>query len=195
MNDAAVVTIAAVIFAVFICLLVWGAWRAFTPRGFALYFVMWLCGVLTVVCALHSTLPSSAPRRQANGIITWIVDHKEGKWDTYTFGLARANEIDLQFQAAATLPFFAKGHDLVSVTYLDEKVTGRYPRAIGFHVLTGAREGYDDKVSADWFGPWLGVLIGPPCGFVALWVAFRHKRLDVQDVAETNHLSGGITHP
>jgi hypothetical protein len=156
-----VVTIAALIFAVFISFMVWGAWRAFTPRGFALYFVMWLCGVFAGVCALHSTWPSSAPRRQASGIITWILDHKEGRSHTYTLGLARPNEIDLQLQASATPPFFAKGRDLVSVTYLDEKVTGRYPRAIGFHVLTGPRAGYNDDVSADWFGPWLGVLIGP----------------------------------
>jgi hypothetical protein len=188
-----VVTIAAVIFAVFICLLVWGAWRAFTPRGFALYFVMWLCGVFAVVCALHSTLPSSAPRRQASGIITRIVDHKEGKSHTYTLELARPNEVDLQLQASATPPFFAKGHDLVSVTYLDEKVTGRYPRAIGFHVLTGPRAGYNDDVSADWFGPWLGVLIGPPCGFAALWVAFRNKRLRGKEQARMNHISSEIS--
>jgi hypothetical protein len=143
-------------------------------------FVMWLCGVFAGVCALHSTWPSSAPRRQASGIITWIVDHKEGRSHAYTLGLARPNEIDLQLQASATPPFFAKGRDLVSVTYLDEKVTGRYPRAIGFHVLTGPRAGYNDDVSADWFGPWLGVLIGPPCGLAALWIAFGNKRVKAE---------------
>jgi hypothetical protein len=154
---------------------------------------MWLCGMSAVACALHSTLPSSAPRRQASGIITWIVDLKKGKSHTYTLELARPNEVALQFQASATPPFFAKGRDLVSVTYLDEKVTGRYPRAIGFHVLTGPRAGYNDDVSADWFGPWLGVLIGPPCGFVALWVAFRNKRLRGKEQARMNHISSEIS--
>jgi hypothetical protein len=162
------------------------------PRGIALYFAMWGCGVLTAFCALHSTWPSSAPRRQANGIITWIVEHQEGKSHTYTFGLARPNELDLKLYASAGLPFFAKARDLVSVTYLDEDATGKYPRAIGFHVLTGPRAGYNDAVSVDWFGPWLGVLIGPPCGCVALWMAFRYRRLNPQDVATTNHLSGSI---
>src|SRR5579862_3388024 len=79
MSDAAVVVVAALTFVVFVSLLIWVAWRAFTPRGIALYFAMWTCGVFTAFCAFHSTWPSSAPRQQANGIITWIVEHKEGK--------------------------------------------------------------------------------------------------------------------
>ncbi len=193
MSDAAVVTVALLIFSSFICSLGWVAWRAFTPRGFALYFLMWVCGAFAAFCAPYSTWPSSAPRRHADGIITWIVDHKEGKWDTYTFGLARPREPDLNLQASATLPFFAKQRDLVEVTYLDEKASDGYPRAIGFHVLTGPRAGSNDWVSADWLGPWLGVLLGPLFGFAALRKAFDYKRKKGQDVPESSHVSRGVT--
>ena len=175
------VTVAVLIFSAFICSLGWVAWRAFTPRGFALYCLMWACGVFAAFCASDSTWPSSAPRQHADGTITWIINRNKGKWDTYTFGLARPHEPDLRLQASATLPFFAKGRDVVSVTYLDERVSDEYPRAIGFHVLTGPRAGYKDFVSADWLGPWLGVFVGPPFGFAALWKAFDHKRRKAPD--------------
>ena len=193
MSDAAVITVAVLIFSAFICSLGWVAWRAFTPRGFALYFLMWACGAFATFCASYSTWPSSAPRLHADGTIVRIVDHKEGKWDTYILWLARPHEPDLALQASATLPFFAKGQDLVKVTYLDEKVSDGYPRAIGFRVLTGPRTGYNDSVSADWIGPWLGVLLGPLFGFAALWKAFDYKRTKVRHASGSPHVSGGVT--
>jgi hypothetical protein len=176
MNDTVLVAGFFLFFAALFSLIVWRAWKTFTPRGFALYCVMWCCLAFTGVCAVHSTWPSSAPRRQAEGIIAWIVDHHEGKSHTYTLGLALPGGTVLPLKASATPPFFAKGRDLVSVTYLDEKVTGSYARAIGFHVLTGPRTGYNDAVNANWLGPWIGVVIGPLGGLAAVWGAYGNKR-------------------
>jgi hypothetical protein len=169
-------TVGAVVFlAVVLCLIAWDAWRAYTPRGFALYLLMWCCIAFAGICEIHSTWPSSAPRRQAEGIITWIVIPREVR-KTYTLGLALPSGAVLPFRASAIPPFFAKGRDLVSVSYLDEKVIGNYQRAIGFRVLNGPRAGYQDSVNADWLGPWLGVLFGPLCGVAALWGAYSNKR-------------------
>jgi hypothetical protein len=157
-------------------LIFWGAWRAYTARGFALYLVMWACGVLAVVCAVHSTLPSSAPRRQAVGIISWITDHKEGRSHSYTIDFRTDDGLDLKFDGAATPLFFAQERDKVAVTYLDEKRVGHYPRAIEFRALTGPRAGEDTAVSADWFGPWLGVLFSAIVGMAAIFGANSNKR-------------------
>jgi hypothetical protein len=176
LSDTLVVAAFFLFLAAVLCLIVWGAWRAYTPRGFTFYFLMWGCMVFTGVCAIHSTWPSSAPRRQADGIISWIVSHRNGKSETYTLGLLLPGGAVLPFLASATPPFFAKARDLVAVTYLDEKSAGKYQRAIGFRVLTGPRAGFHDAVSADWLGPWLGVLLGPLCGLAALWQAAGNKR-------------------
>lgn len=65
---------------------------------------------------------------------------------------------------------------MVSVTYLDEQVKNTYPRAIGFDVLSDPRAGYHAAVSADWLGPWLGVVFGPVGALAALWGAYSNKR-------------------
>lgn len=162
---------------VVLSLIVYGAWRAYTPRGFALYFAMWGFMIITAVCAWHSTLPSSAPRRQAEGTIAWIASHGAGKSKSYTLGLRLPSGGVLPFRASPTPPFFAEGRrDIISVTYLEEKVVGNYPRAIGFRALTGARAGSHDAVSADWFGPWIGVVLGPLCGLAAIIAAYNNKR-------------------
>ena len=162
---------------VVLSLIVYGAWKAYTPRGFALYFAMWGFMILTGVCAWHSTLPSSAPRRQAEGTIAWIASHGGGKSKSYTLGLRLSSGVVLPFRASPTPPFFAEGRrDVISVTYLDEKNAGNYPRAIGFRALTGPRAGFHDAVNADWFGPWIGVVLGPLCGLAAIIAAYNNKR-------------------
>jgi hypothetical protein len=152
----------------------WVAWRAYNGKGFALYLLFWACIVLAVFCAVRSTLPSSAPRRQAVGTISWILDHKHGRSHTYTLGFETEGGLNLDFEAAATPLFFAKGRDKVAITYLDEM--RRYPRVIEFRALTGPRAGYATSVSADWFGPWLGVLFSAVVGIAALFGANRNKR-------------------
>ncbi len=162
--------------------IVHGAWSAYTPRGFALYFAMWGFGILTAVCAWHSTVPSSAPRRQVEGNIAWIASHGSGKAKSYTVGLRIPSGVTLPFRACSTPPFFAQGgRDVVSVIYLDEKVIGTYPRALGFRALTGPRAGFHDSVSADWFGPWIGVVLGPICGLAAIIAAYGNRRPKVEE--------------
>lgn len=115
------------------------------------------CIVVGAVFSAHSTFPSSAPRREAIGMISAITARKTGRDIHYTISFETDDGHDLRLDAAATPPFFAEGRDKVEVTYLDEK-DAQYPRAIAFRALTGPRAGYRTAVSADWFGPWLGVL-------------------------------------
>lgn len=177
MSDTFVLVFFGVFFAVILSLIVRGAWIAYTPRGFALYFAMWGFMIITGVCAWHSTLPSSAPRRQAAGTVAWIASHGGGKSKSYTLGLRLPSGAVLPFRASPTPPFFAEGRrDIISVTYLDEKAAGNYLRAIGFRALTGPRAGFHDAVSADWLGPWIGVLLAPLCGLAALFKAYANKR-------------------
>ena len=121
-SDTFVLVCAGGFLIVVLSLIVYGAWRAYTPRGFAFYFAMWGCMSITGVCAWHSTLPSSAPRRQAEGTIAWIASHGGGKSKSYTLGLRLPSGVVLPFRASPTPPFFAEGRrDVISVTYLDEK--------------------------------------------------------------------------
>lgn len=154
----------------------WRAWRTYNAKGFGLYLVFWGCILLAVVSAVHSTLPSSAPRRQAIGTISWITDHKQGRSHSYTIDFRTDTGLDLTLDGAATPLFFAQGRDKVAITYLDEKRTGHYPRVIEFRALTGPRAGYDTAVSADWFGPWLGVLVAAIIGIAAIFGANSNKR-------------------
>jgi hypothetical protein len=154
----------------------WSAWRAYNLRGFVLYLVFWGCIVLAIFCAVHSTFPSSAPRRHVVGVITWISTHKRGRSSSYTVDFKTDDGADLKFDAAATPPFFAETRDKVAVTYLDEKSTRHFPRAIEFRALTGPRAGYEASVSADWFGPWLGVLFAAVVGIAAILGANSNKR-------------------
>ena len=107
-------------------------------------------------------------------MITWIVDHKQGRSHTYTLGFTNDAGQELTLEAAATPLFFAKNRDKVAITYLEEKRL--YPRAIRFQALTGPREGYETAVSADWFGPWLGVLFSALIGIASIIGANRNKR-------------------
>ena len=155
-------------------LIVHGAWRTYTPRGFALYLATWGFAIITGVCAWHSTWPSSAPRRQAEGNIAWTAS-RGGR--NYTLGLRLPSGTVLPFRASPTPPFFAEGRrDVISVTYLDENIGGTYPRAIGFSAVTGPRAGFHDAVSADWFGPWIGVLLAPFFALAAMFKAYENKR-------------------
>jgi len=162
-------------FGVLLLLILGGAWRAYNGIGFSLYLVFLVCIPLAAAFAVHSTVPSSAPRRQAVGTISWIVDQKQGKSHTYTLGFKTEAGAELNLEAAAMPLFFAEGRDVtVAVTYLDEN--RRYPRAISFRALSGPRAGYATTVNADWFGPWLGVLFSAAVGVVALIGANRNKR-------------------
>ena len=182
MSDTFVLVCAGGFLIVVLSLIVFGAWRAYTPRGFAFYFAMWGFMLITGVCAWHSTLPSSAPRRQAEGTIAWIASHGSGKSKSYTLGLRLPSGVVLPFRASPTPPFFAEGRrDVISVTYLDEQVAGKYPRAIGFRALTGPRAGFHGAVSADWFGPWIGVILAPLCGLAAILMAYANKRPKVEE--------------
>lgn len=151
-----------------------GAWRAYSGRGFSMYQVMWSCLIAAVIFAVHSTTPSFAPRRQSIGMITWIVYHKQGRSHTFTFGFTSDAGRELTLEAAATPLFFAENRDKVVITYLEEKRP--YPRAIRFQALTGPRKGYEPAVSADWLGPWLGVLFSALIGVASITGANRNKR-------------------
>src|ERR1700733_15080305 len=85
-------------FGVLFLFIFWVAWRAYNGKGFAFYLLFWACIVLAVVCAVHSTLPSSAPRRQAVGTISWILDHKQGRSHTYTLGFKTEGGLNLDFE-------------------------------------------------------------------------------------------------
>ena len=163
-----------------------GAWRAYNGLGFVMYLGMWLCMISAVVFAVHSTTPSSAKRVQTTGMITWIVDHKQGRSHTYTLGFTSDAGRALTLEAAATPLFFAENRDRVAITYLDEKRL--YPRAIRFQALTGPRKGYETAVSADWLGPWLGVLLSAMVGFASIIGANRNKRS--KEPAAFEQLSG-----
>lgn len=181
MSDGQVLTVWLCGFAAIFCLIFFLAWRAFKPRGFAMYLVMWACIIAAVVFAVHSTMPSSAPRHQAAGVISWIVDHKQGRSHTYTLGFRTENGSDLKLEAAATPLFFAERRDKVAITYLEEQ--REYLRAIRFQALTGPRAGEETEVNANWFGPWLGVLLSAVVGIAAIIEANRNKRPPPSDIA------------
>jgi len=168
MSDEFVVFGFLAFFATLFAFIFWRAWKVYNRKGFAMYLTMWACVVLAVVFAVHSTQPSSAPRRQVVGIISFITDHKEGRSHSYTVHFKTDDGLDLVFDGAATPLFFAQGRDKVEVTYLDEHRTAHYPRAIKFRALTGPRAGYDTAVNADWFGPWLGVFLSALIGAAAI---------------------------
>jgi hypothetical protein len=126
------------------------------PNAFFLFCGAIACIVMAVACAVQSTLPSSAARRQVTGRLLSVVEHGTGRHHDYTFTIHLDTGGDMGFRAAVTAPFFARG-ELVTVTYLDENKKGEYPRAIGYQALTGNRAGEHDSVSADWIGPWIGV--------------------------------------
>jgi len=171
-----ILTLWLVVFVTLLGLVAWRTWKVFTPRGCVFYFGVWCCMLLAGVCAIKSTRPSSAPRRQMSGIITKLNTLGSGRSKTYTLTLAEADGTTTSFLASAMPPFFAEGRDLVRVKYLDEKVAGSYPRAIAFVVLTGPRAGDGDSVSADWLGPWLGVLFWPVMSFFSIMKAYANKR-------------------
>jgi hypothetical protein len=132
------------------------------PNAFFLFCGVIACIVMAVACAVQSTLPSSAARRQVTGRLLYVVEYGTGRQHNYTFNIRLDTGGDMGFRAAVTPPFFARG-ELVTVTYLDENKLGEYPRAIAYQALTGNRAGEHDSVSADWIGPW----IGAPIWFVA----------------------------
>jgi hypothetical protein len=163
------------LFAALFVFIFWRAWKVYNRKGFVMYLAMWACIMLGVVSAVHSTPPSLAPRRQVIGMIAFITDHKEGRSHTYTVHFKADSGRDFIFDGAATPLFFAQGRDEVAVTYLDEHRTGHYPRAIEFRALTGPRAGYDTAVSADWFGPWLGVVFSALIGLAAI-IGFNNNK-------------------
>ena len=186
MSDDLVLAAWLCLFAALFFFIFWGAWRAYNLRGFVLYLLMWSCIISAVIFAANSTTPSSAPRRQSTGIITWIVDHKQGRSHTFTFGFTSDAGRELTLEAAAIPLFFAENRDKVAITYLEEKRP--YPRAIRFQALTGPRKGYETAVSADWLGPWLGVLFSALIGVASIIGANRNKRS--QKPAAPKQLSG-----
>lgn len=185
MSDEIIVLVYFVIFAALIFFVFWRAWRVYNRKGFALFLVMWTCVVLGVIFAVHSTLPSSAPRRQVVGIISSITDIKQGRSHSYTIDFRADDGLNLRFDAAATPLFFSQGRDKVEVTYLDQKRAGKYPRAIEFRALTGPRAGYDTAVNAEWFGPWLGVVFSAIVGIAAIIGSNSNKRTSQQGLAHT----------
>ncbi len=185
MSDEIVVLVYFVIFAALISFVFWGAWRAYNKKGFALFLVMWACIVLCVIFSVRSTLPSSAPRRQAVGIISSITNIKQGRSHSYTIDFRADTGLSFRFDAAATPLFFSQGRDKVEVTYLDEERAGKYRRAIKFRALTGPRAGEHTEVNADWFGPWLGVLFSAIVGIAAVIGSNSNKRTSQRGLANT----------
>ena len=151
-----------------------GAWRAYNGRGFLMYLGMWPCMISAVIFAVHSTTPSSAQHVQLTGMITGIVDHKQGRSHTYTLGFTSDAGRALTLEAAATPLFFAENRDRVAITFLDEKRP--YRRVIRFQALTGPRKGEETAVSADWLGPWLGVLLSALLSVASIIGANMNKR-------------------
>ena len=150
-------------------------WTKFTPRGFVYWMGALACALLIVTTADKSTTPSSAPRKSITGQLAWIVRHGYGKGSYYTFGVVLPSGATVDLKAAVKVPLFAKGES-VSVTYLDERVGYRDPRAIAIRVLSGNGAGWQDSVSADWIGPWLGIPFGIAGALCLAVLASRNER-------------------
>ena len=176
MSDHMTLAAFACAFGLIFVLVAWSAWRTYTPMGVFLFALRFIAIGFGVACAVNSTLPSSAPRRTATGIISRITDVKKGNSHTYTVYLTTNDGRDLIFLAAAIPPFYAEGRDTVQVTYLDENSAGHPNRAIAFRALNGPHVGEGDSVSADWLGPWLGVVGSCLLGLVSIIAADRNKR-------------------
>lgn len=61
--------------------------------------------------------------------------------------------------------------DLVRVTYLDESVLDREPRAIRIDVVDGNFAGWSGSSDANWLGWWIGTPIGSIIAVVAFGAA------------------------
>jgi hypothetical protein len=153
----------------------WGNWHKYKPSGFLYFCGALLCIASGVIFALHSTLPSSAPRREVQGRVVWMLAHHHGKSTDYTFAIRLDNGALMSFREAAIVSRSAQG-ELIDVTYLDERVSNEFPRAIAYKILTGPAAGDARSVSADWLGPWLGVPLSLIAGAWLLVLANRNKR-------------------
>ena len=149
--------------------------KRYTPQGLVLYAGMWVGLLVAGICGTSSTLPSSMPRVSTKGKVAWTEAHQQGRSTTYTFGLLLDSGITLGFRAPMGLPPSPQGQT-AEVTYLDEKLSGEYPRAIDLHLIDGPNAGWEHSVNANWLGLWTGVPLGLICGLASLFFSARYVR-------------------
>jgi hypothetical protein len=175
-NDGAMLVLAGLFFVVVMTAVTWGNWQKYTPKGFFFFSAVFLvCMPVGVASALHATTPSSAPRVQLTGRLASILKHGQGKSSYYTFAVLLEDGAERSFNEAATVPHSAMDQMIV-VTYLDEHKPNQFARAIGIRVLSGPSAGWQDSVSADWLGPWLGIPCSVLAGIVLLIFANKNLR-------------------
>ena len=129
---------------------------------------------------LHSTFPSTAPKKQVSGRFDSVRRHGKGRSADYTFDIVLASGAEMSFQEGVSPP--SGSHDeLLLITYLDEKVVGKYPRAIAAEILTGPSAGSHRSVSASWFGSWLLC----PLGVFGIFLSNFQARKNLRKKSET----------
>jgi len=159
MSDNAFLAFVALFFLALFAFIFWMGWRAYTRRGF-----VYFCGIFFFIgvmgySMLNSAIPSSAPRKQVEGRLVDILKHGNGKGATYTFTILLNSGAMMGFREGVSPPRESY-HQLLLVTYLDEKVPNEYPRAIAAKNLTGPYAGSSNSVNPDWLGPWILFPIG-----------------------------------
>jgi len=112
-----------------------------------------------VYSMISSAVPSSAPRKQIRGRLLGVYAHGTGKSKTYTFSIVLDGGSLMGFREGVSPPRDSYGQ-LLLVTYLDEKIVGKYPRAIAAENLTGPYVGVRNSVNANWIGTWIFFPIG-----------------------------------
>jgi hypothetical protein len=157
----------------------------YKPMG-VLLCVSGLCGLGLIFVSLDkSTYPSSASRITVVGrAVDWSAHITRMSY--WTFVVMPTSSERILLRTGIDLPM--KGNsialadgDLVRVTYLDESVFGREPRAIKIDVVNGNFAGWSGSSDANWFGWWIGVPIGAVIAASAFGAAQKWKRNQSQD--------------
>lgn len=122
-----------------------------------------------------STYPSLARRITVVGrAVDWSVHITRRSYSTFVLIPSPSERILLR--TGMDLPMkgtdiaIADG-DLVRVTYLDESVLDREPRAIRIDVVDGNFAGWSGSSDANWLGWWIGTPIGSIIAVVAFGAA------------------------
>ena len=139
------------------------------------------CGLgLILVSMDKSTYPSSARRITVVGrAVDWSVHITRRSYCAFVLMPSPSERILLR--TGIDLPMkgtdiaFANG-DLVRVTYLDESVLDREPRAIRIDVVDGNFAGWSGSSDANWLGWWIGIPIGSIIAVVAFGAAQKWKK-------------------
>jgi len=154
MSDLASLVLIFVFFAAVMTLVFWSNWKVHTPRGFVYFCGMFLWMGLMIYSLISSAIPSSAPRKQIEGRLLDVYSHGSGRSKTYTFVIVLQGGATMGFREGVSPPRYSVGQ-LLRITYLDEKIIDKYPRAIAAENLTGPHTGARNSVNANWIGTWI----------------------------------------